>query len=179
MFRSLFEKLFQKNPTEFFRFARFCIIGGVNTVIHFLVLNACVLGTKTLAAARPFKAEWLDNLADALSADWLVLTYLPIGLFVWANSVAFLVANTFSYFVNSRWSFDATLKVGRYARFLPTSCVGLSCAYGIMHFVTLHGWHYNTAVLIQVCVTPFINFALLRLFVFPKKKPDTCDASPH
>jgi putative flippase GtrA len=155
---SLLARLLARLPADTLPFVKFCLIGGVNTLIHAAVLITLREGV------RRFAAE------SVLNERWVVAGVFPVGLEEWANVVAFLVANGFSYFANSRWSFDAELRVSRYARFLPTSLVGFLCAYGIMAFVNAQGWHYLLAVVIQVCVTPFINFSLLRLFVFPRAK---------
>jgi putative flippase GtrA len=166
------QSILKKLPADTLPFVRFCLIGGVNTVIHALVLFGVVRGIGALACARPLSPVFLDETVAVLNAHWVLLGVLSVNLKLWANVVAFLVANGFSYFANSRWSFGAELRVSRYARFLPTSVVGLICAYSIMSFVLANNWPYILAVLIQVCITPFINFPLLRLLVFPKQKTD-------
>ncbi len=84
-----------------------------------------------------------------------------------ANVGAFLVANAFSYWANSRWSFGFPLSRRRYGRFLATSVVGAVLSYGVMRFGDARGWHYLFSYACQLVLMPLVNFALLRWWVFP------------
>ena len=87
-----------------------------------------------------------------------------------ANVAAFLTANVFSYWANSRWSFCYTLNFKRYARFLVTSAVGVLLSYGMMWFGDARAWHYLTSYACQLLLMPLINFVLLRIVVFPRRE---------
>ena len=86
-----------------------------------------------------------------------------------ANVGAFLVANAFSYWANSRWSFGCALSRRRYGRVLATSVVGVALSYGMMRFGDARGWHYLVSYACQLVLMPVVNFALLRWWVFPSR----------
>ena len=89
-----------------------------------------------------------------------------------ANVGAFLAANAFSYWANSRWSFGFPLSRHRYGRFLATSVVGVVLSYGMMHFGDTRGWHYLVSYACQLVVMPVVNFVLLRCWVFPGRSAE-------
>ncbi|MDR2981955.1 MAG: GtrA family protein [Puniceicoccales bacterium] len=86
-----------------------------------------------------------------------------------SNVCAFLVANIFSYYLNSVWSFQFSVSKVRYLKFFIVSAIGVVFSYSIMKVCSLLEWHYMIAFCIQVLVMPLINFLLIRLFVFPQK----------
>ncbi|MDR1818174.1 MAG: GtrA family protein [Puniceicoccales bacterium] len=156
-------------PADSETFARFCVIGVANTGIHFSVLLGLVEGIGGLRHAADLPPA-VARAAEFLAGRHALFGVLPFGLHEWANIAAFLVANAFSYYANSRWSFGVGLRVRRYARFLPASLVGVVCSWVFMHFLNgVFGWHYLLAYATQLCAMPFVNFTLLRLFVFPKR----------
>ncbi|MDR2844981.1 MAG: GtrA family protein [Puniceicoccales bacterium] len=132
-------RILKKLPADAVPFARFCIVGAVNTGIHYSVLTPLVAGF-ALAPGSYWRAA--------------------------ANVCAFLVANTFSYYANSKWSFGATLSRGNYARFFTTSVAGVVISWGVTRFGDAHGWHYLLLPVAQLPFMAVINFTLLRIFVF-------------
>jgi putative flippase GtrA len=126
--------------------ATFCVIGVVNSAIHFGVLTGLVEGgTRFWALDAVAQDEWKP----------------------WFNGLAFLVANFFSYFANSHWSFKAETGVWRYLKFAAMSSVGFVLSIVIMHLgVKVLHWHYWLVFAAQVAIMPFVNFSLLRLLVF-------------
>jgi putative flippase GtrA len=138
-------------------FVMFCAIGAVNTLIHFTLLTGLVRGT-----------AWFYALNLEQQDFWQP----------WFNGAGFLAANVFSYFANSRWNFKAETGVGRYLKFVVTSLVGLLLAFSIMRygvrFLNAHygvrGWHYLLVFAGQTALMPFVNFTLLRLLVFRKRR---------
>ena len=84
-----------------------------------------------------------------------------------ANVLGFLVANVFSYCVNSLWNFKAQLKVAGYVRFFATSVTGCLISYAAMSLGEAAGWYYRLTFLTQLPFVSLVNFTLLRLFVFP------------
>jgi putative flippase GtrA len=131
-------------------FVVFCAIGAVNTLIHFALLTGLVQGT-----------AWFCALNSAQQDFWKP----------WFNGAGFLLANAFSYFANSRWSFKAETGVGRYLKFAVTSLAGLSLTFAIMHYgVDVLHWHYLLVFAVQTALMPFVNFTLLRLLVFRKRR---------
>ncbi|MDR0535163.1 MAG: GtrA family protein [Puniceicoccales bacterium] len=127
-------------------FVFFCLIGAVNTLLHLGVLAALSEG-----AALVFAMD------SALREDWQK----------WFNGAAFLVANVFSYFANSRWSFRAETGPTLYLKFAMTSLAGFLFSVGIMHVgVEILNWHYLVVFIPQTILMPFLNFSLLRVLVF-------------
>jgi len=162
--------LLAKLPTDSERFARYCLIGVLNTGIHYSILVALSeLLDKVLFPLRKALPATLCALVEFFHADWLVFGSIPFGPHHWATSVGFLSANLFSYYANSRWNFGAKRTVGRYARFLPASLAGLALSNAVMSVVEALGLHYLFALLFQPLVA-LIGFTLLRMFVFPKTR---------
>ncbi|MDR2862249.1 MAG: GtrA family protein, partial [Puniceicoccales bacterium] len=83
-----------------------------------------------------------------------------------SNALGFFVANLFSYYVNSKWSFGATLSRKRYILFFTTSLVGVAISYGLMYVGDSLQWHYLQTFVVQVAVMPLSSFVLMRLLVF-------------
>jgi putative flippase GtrA len=77
---------------------------------------------------------------------------------VLANGVAFINANLFSFWANSRWSFRAAINRQRYIRFFVVSLLGLTVSVlASMLGETLH-WHYLLGVLLTFIFLPLVTF---------------------
>ncbi len=75
-----------------------------------------------------------------------------------ANGFAFISANLFSFWANSRWSFQTAVTSHRYARFLIVSLAGLTVSLiAVAISETLH-WHYLIGVLISFIFLPLMTF---------------------
>jgi len=75
-----------------------------------------------------------------------------------ANAFAFMCANLFSFWANSRWSFQTALTRRRYMRFLSVSLVGLFISIiAIAVSEALH-WHYLIGVFLSFIVLPLLTF---------------------
>lgn len=83
-----------------------------------------------------------------------------------ANTVAFALANVFSYFVNSAWTFRRKISLGAYARFFMVSLVGLAISWGCVFTTEFLGIHYFIGVLVSVFFVAGIGYLLNRCFVF-------------
>ena len=77
---------------------------------------------------------------------------------VLANGCAFVVANLFSFWANSRWAFRARPTGGHFVRFFTVSLAGLAAALGASALVAAVGWHYLVGVAITIVVLPSITF---------------------
>jgi putative flippase GtrA len=75
-----------------------------------------------------------------------------------ANVMAFVVANTFSFWANSRWTFRSRLDVGRYGRFLTVSLAGLIVTAAVSAFAAWMGWHYLVGTLLIFFSLPALTF---------------------
>lgn len=77
---------------------------------------------------------------------------------VLANGVAFITANLFSFWANSRWSFRAAINRQRYIRFFVVSLLGLTVSLlASMLGEALH-WHYLLGVLLTFIFLPLVTF---------------------
>lgn len=83
-----------------------------------------------------------------------------------ANSLAFLSANMFSYWANSRWSFRTKLSGMRFVRFVTISIVGLLITVGGSGLAEIMNWHYLVGVAIVVCALPILTFVLHKYWTF-------------
>ena len=77
---------------------------------------------------------------------------------VLANGLAFLCANLFSFWANSRWSFRLSMTRQRYARFLVVSLFGLMVSLLAVAISEALQWHYLMGVFIAFILLPLITF---------------------
>lgn len=75
-----------------------------------------------------------------------------------ANGMAFITANLFSFWANSRWSFRAALTRQRYMRFLVISLLGLFVSLLTIAVSEALQWHYLAGVLLSFVFLPLITF---------------------
>jgi len=75
-----------------------------------------------------------------------------------ANALAFISANLFSFWANSRWSFQTVLTRQRYMRFLLVSLIGLFVSVSAIAVSEALRWHYLVGVLLSFIVLPLITF---------------------
>jgi len=109
---------------------------------------------------------------------------LNICMLIWhnfplANVAAFLVAVTWNFFLNRRFTFTPTDKVvfRQWLEFI-TACLGgtllnwivsLTLYYSLVFF----HYHYNFAAIIGIAVAALSNFTCSRLYVFKNKREKT------
>ncbi|MDR2513491.1 MAG: GtrA family protein [Puniceicoccales bacterium] len=140
-------RLLRQTKPDAAPFLRFCLVGLVNTFLHFCVLNLLV---EVFACPT-----------------------------TWANVAGFLVANTFSYYANSFWSFKVRPGARSYSRFFVTSVVGTLISYAAMDLGQALNCLWRLVFLFQVSLLALINFTLLRLFVFPRRDETQKGAPPR
>ena len=83
-----------------------------------------------------------------------------------ANTAAFALANIFSYFMNSAWTFRRKKTLGGYGRFLTVSLVGLAVSWSCVFTAELLDFHYLIGVVASVFFVASIGYVLNRCFVF-------------
>ncbi|AFU44352.1 GtrA family protein [Acidovorax sp. KKS102] len=104
-------------------------------------------------------------------------TFVHGGVLMWAveklqltlllaHTLAFAVANLFSYIANSRITFKAPLSVLRYARFLLASLVALGLTLCIAWVTSRLGLHYQIGFVIIVFTVPLFSFAVIKFWAF-------------
>ncbi len=79
-----------------------------------------------------------------------------------ANGMAFITANLFSFWANSRWSFRAAVTRQRYMRFLAVSLLGLFVSLLAIAVSEALQWHYLAGVLLSFVFLPLITFLVHR-----------------
>lgn len=87
-----------------------------------------------------------------------------------ANALAFVVANTFSFFANTRWSFRNTPSVARYTRFLLVSVAGLALTVLLSGLAAAAGWHYLVGVGLICVALPLLSFFTHRSWTFSDRR---------
>lgn len=85
-----------------------------------------------------------------------------------ANSVAYLAASSFSFVVNSIWSFQTRPQAHRYIRFQVVGLLGLAVCAFFGYLGDTFGWHYVIAVLLSGCVLPLITFLAHRFYTYSR-----------
>lgn len=85
---------------------------------------------------------------------------------VLANGVAFLIANIFSYVVNSLWSFTVPLHGQRYLKFLSVSGIGFMGTLLVAYIAELLKLTPGQGVLLIVFVITPITFTLHKRWTF-------------
>lgn len=85
---------------------------------------------------------------------------------VLANLIAFCVANLFSYFMNSWFTFKSALSVVRYLRFLVASMLSLGFTLLLAWLTDSSGFHYLVGFLLIVVFVPMFSFVVMKLWAF-------------
>lgn len=111
-------------------------------------------------ASRQFTGFSLIGVVNTL-LHLLVVTGL-VELFsvhpIPANGMAFITANLFSFWANSRWSFRAAATRQRYMRFLAVSLLGLFVSFLAIVISEALQWHYLAGVLLSFVLLPLLTF---------------------
>lgn len=101
---------------------------------------------------------------------------LPLLL---AHVLAFGVANIFSYFANSRFTFKVALGLVRYLRFLLASLAALCLTLGIAWLTNHIGMHYQMGFAIIVVTVPLFSFGLVKFWAFAGHSSNSNDSAPE
>lgn len=83
-----------------------------------------------------------------------------------ANGMAFLCANLFSFWANSRWSFRTAITRHRYLRFLTVSLIGLTVSISSIAISEALQWHYLIGVLLSFIFLPLVTFLAHRYWTW-------------
>src|SRR5690242_19194914 len=83
-----------------------------------------------------------------------------------SSGVAFLFATTFSYLLNTCWTFAKPLHERNLIRYMITTLVGLCMAVVISHLAQISGWNYMIGIFLVSCAVPPINFAMHHFWTY-------------
>lgn len=75
-----------------------------------------------------------------------------------ANCLAFVAANVFSFYANSRWNYSTPLEGSRYRRFLIVSFAGLLVTASLSAVATALEWHYLIGTAMAFVALPGLTF---------------------
>lgn len=79
-----------------------------------------------------------------------------------ANGMAFVAANLFSFWANSRFTFRVAPSLRRYSRFLSVSIAGLLLALATSLIAEWQRWHYLIGVSLAFIAWPLLSFSMNR-----------------
>ncbi len=85
---------------------------------------------------------------------------------VWANGAAFICANIFSFWANSRWSFKRAMSRALYARFLAVSLLSLLATLGVTALGEWLGVYYLVSVFITFLTLPVVTYLAHRYWTY-------------
>ena len=84
----------------------------------------------------------------------------------WANTIAFMVSNVFSYAINSWWTFQQSMAWPSWRRFLGISFLGLLLTFAIAQSIEMAGGHFYLGLLAVVCTVPALSYYLHKRYTF-------------
>jgi putative flippase GtrA len=130
---------------------RFCLVGGLNTILDLLLFN-CLL--------------------------WVFPTINPVNLVVY-NSLAYAFGGINSFVLNKYWTFRHRQSIvpGEVARFIITTLVGI-CVNDALLWLCSNSIHLqdinptlwaNVSKIVAIFGTFLISYAGMRLWVFSKR----------
>lgn len=83
-----------------------------------------------------------------------------------SNGMAYLVASSASFLMNSVWSFDVAPSFRRYARFQLVGLLGLVVSTILGHLGDRFHWPYVMTVFMTVLMVPLASFVVHRRYTF-------------
>ena len=85
--------------------------------------------------------------------------------------LSLMVANIFSYLMNSYFTFKTALFINGYARFFLASLLALGLTLTLSWIMEELGLNYMAGFLVIVAVVPLCSFMLMKLWAFQQKSP--------
>lgn len=83
-----------------------------------------------------------------------------------ANGIAFIVANLFSYAVNTHWSFNVKASMDTWYRFVTISFIAWLLTIAISWLVAAAGGSYMLGILLVVTIIPTLSYVGHRNFTY-------------
>lgn len=100
------------------------------------------------------------------SATVIVLVERSLATSVTANIVGFCVANIFSFFANSFFTFKRRPTLVLYWKFLLVSALSLILAVGFSALAEALDWHYLVGLTLVILFGPILTFLLHKTYAF-------------
>ena len=122
---------------------------------------------KTTVQLFRFAVVGLFNTALHLAIVGLLTQRFGLSQLV-SNVAAYVVASSFSFMVNSIWSFQVKLQARRFARFQVVGLMGLLASAVVGHMGDVFGWHYAVTVLVTGCMLPLLSFLAHRSYTYSR-----------
>lgn len=143
-------RLLERDTRFWAQFIRYGMVGVSATALDLLIFTIL--------------SEWVHpsvdpSLGNELRAHKAGLNY----------TIAFFVANVYTYWVNARWVFvpGRHSKRVEFALFLGVSAISFGLGYLVLHHaISQYGTPTFTAKLASIVVSVLINYACRRFFVF-------------
>jgi putative flippase GtrA len=101
----------------------------------------------------------------------IVVTMVESGVLhpVAANTIGFVVANAFSFFANTRWSFRSAITFKAYRRFLLVSIAGLATTILASAAVSQAELHYAFGLVAVFIALPLLTFTIHLRWTFNQR----------
>ena len=104
-----------------------------------------------------FSIIGIINTALHLTSVMTLVEYLEVNS-VAANCLAFVLANSFSFYANSQWNYRTPMAVSRYWRFFVISIIGLTITASVTAIAKALGTHYLVGTLAVFVILPVFTF---------------------
>jgi putative flippase GtrA len=110
---------------------------------------------------------FVGGLATVLhSGSVVVLVESALATPVPSHVFGFFLANTFSYFANSKLTFKQTPSWKRYRKYLAVSLLSLSLTIGLSSLAEAMHWHYMVGIAMVLASGPMLSFLLHKSITF-------------
>ncbi len=86
-----------------------------------------------------------------------------------SNTIAFTMANIFSYFTNSFYTFKHNYSIEKYFKFLSSSIFLLIISNLVFIFIELIDAHYYIGILINITILPAFSYLIMQYYIFTEK----------
>lgn len=120
---------------------------------------------KTTIQLTRFALVGVMNTALHLATIGLLTQVFGLSQLV-SNVAAYMVASSFSFVVNSVWSFRVRPQIRRFARFQMVGLMGLVASAVLGRMGDVFAWHYAMTVLLTACVVPVLSFMAHRSYTY-------------
>lgn len=85
-----------------------------------------------------------------------------------SNVFAYVLASSFSFILNSIWSFQVKPKAHRFARFQLVGMIGVVISAFFGYLGDVFAWHYVLTGLLTACFVPLISFLGHRAYTYSR-----------